>query len=85
MPKVADKWNDLAIQFEFDEDGSQIRIIHRDHAIHGVEECCTEAFTLWLRGKGKEHPTWERLICYLEDIERGALAQELREQFSGRE
>ena len=82
---MAHKWEKLAIQFEFDEDGSRIEIIKRDHALHGVERCCTEVFILWLQGKGKEQPTWEGLIRCLEDIEQGTLAQELQEKISGME
>lgn len=80
---MAHKWKELAILLEFDEAGHRIKNIECDHAIHGVERCCTEAFILWLQGKGKEQPTWEGLIRCLEDIEQGTLAQELRDKISG--
>ena len=82
VPKVAHKWEALATEFSFDDDGSKIEIIKRDNIAHGVEQCCFVSCHLWLKGEGQHKPTWKELIRILRAIDSSVLAQELEEKFS---
>ena len=84
IEKVADKWEELAFQFGFDDSGAKVAQIRKNHINSGgVILCCREAFLEWLRGKGRKPPSWRVLIDCLEAIECNVLVENLRRLLPG--
>ena len=82
VPKVAPKWEVLATEFSFDDEGSKLEVIKRDNILYGVERCCSVACHHWLKGEGEHKPTWRELLRVLRAIDYRVLAQDLEERFS---
>ena len=58
---AATKWEELAIEFDFDNDGDEVSRIEYEKKGDG-ERCCRAAMMMWLQGKGRLEPrTWATL------------------------
>lgn len=71
---VAPEWILIGDHLDFDDDGSQLKIIKATYPHDGPVTWCREMFQFWLQGNGKVERTWEGLIGVLEDAHYGELA-----------
>ena len=75
IDRMADIWEDVCTQLDFDEDGTQLSIIDREH--HGdLKACCRAMFKHWLNGNGLPC-TWRTLVELLRDLDKITLAEEI--------
>ena len=80
IPTVAQKWQKLGDQMEFDKSGGKLNCIKEEHQ-GDAEECCRAMFQHWIDGKGEIPCSWRNLIEILEDCEFEELASDLRSAF----
>ena len=77
---MADIWEDVCAQLNFDEDGTQLSIIDREHP-KDLKGCCRAMFKHWLNGNGLPC-TWRTLVELLRDLDRKNLAKEIESALS---
>ena len=80
IPTVAQKWQKLGDQMEFDKSGGKLNRIKEEHQ-GDAEECCRAMFQHWIDGNGEIPCSWRNLIEILEDCEFEELASDLRSAF----
>ena len=81
ITKMAPNWRDLATSMNFDNDGTQLRIIEGKYPGDPVE-CCRAMFQHWLHGNGEQPCTWRKLIELINKGPNRVLAQEIQCVFS---
>ena len=80
IKSVAPIWQDLGDMLDFDDSGSWLSAIEKDH--HGdPEACCRAMFQHWIKGYGLPC-TWRTLIGLLRDLDREVLAEEIKSALS---
>ena len=79
---AATKWEELAIEFDFDDEGHEVSRIKSELNDDG-ERCCREAVMMWLQGKGRLEPrTWATLLGCLIEAEADEAARSVRESMN---
>jgi len=79
---VAARWEDIAINMDFDPTGYMQSAIKANN--HGnVAVCCKATFTTWLEGVGSKQPaTWSMLIQILNECRFKVLAEDVKKALS---
>ena len=84
--RVSDRWEELCILLELDEDGAKLAAIRRDHILQGVEMCCLHAIQYWLKGQGapsQKSVCWDTIITCLQDMGLQGIVRDIKQAFKG--
>ena len=80
IESVAPIWQELCAQLNFDERGSQLSLIEKEHP-GDLKGYCRTIFQHWLDGNGLPC-TWRTLVELLCDLDRKNLAKEIESALS---
>jgi len=75
---LAPKWYDFGDYLDFDPTGEKLDEIKAEGLLEGPTICCRNMFQHWLKGNGRQPPTWEALIELLEDFEQPMLVRQIK-------
>ena len=75
LPELAPEWENFCIAVNFDNTGSTLKIIDKQHR-GSPEDCCREVLVRWL---DKERPTWQQVVNCLNHAKCKQLAKKVEE------
>ena len=75
LPDLAPEWENFCIAVNFDDTGSTLKIIEKQHR-GNPEDCCREVLMRWL---AKERPTWLQVVDCLNRAKCKQLAKKVEE------
>ena len=81
IKSVAPFWQQLGLVMDFDNTGTQLEIIEKQHPMD-PEACCQAVLCHWLKGNGVKPCSWRKLIELIDDCSQEALAKELQAALS---
>ena len=74
---LAADWKEFAVFFDFDKDGSALKLIERDCG--RPEACYQEMMMRWVSGSGEQPASWRTLVRLLREFGRNTLAQDIED------
>ena len=77
---MADIWEDVCTLLDFDEDGTQLSLIEKEHR-GDPKACCRAMFRHWINGNGLPC-TWDTLVQLFRDLDMKNLAEEIESALS---
>ena len=80
---MAPVWKDLGDLLDFDDDGTELDIIDKQHRLD-PKACCRAMFQHWLKGNGKTPHTWRTIVKLIKDADRETLADEIETLFASK-
>ena len=80
IKRLSPNWKGLGDLLDFDDDGTQLRIIEKRYP-NDPEECCRAMFQYWLAGNGVKC-SWSSLIELLKDCDEEVLAKDIEAAFN---
>ena len=75
---LAPNWYDFGVYLDFDPTAEKLDEIKAEGLLEGPTICCRNMFKHWLKGNGRQPPTWEALIELLEDFEQPMLVRQIK-------
>lgn len=81
IKSVAPFWHQLGLLMDFDNTGTQLEIIAKQHPMD-PEACCLAVFQHWMKGNGVKPCSWRKLIELIDDCGQEVLAEEIQAALS---
>ena len=81
IKRMAPHWRQLGFLMDFDETGTQLDIIDKNHPLD-AGACCQAIFQHWVKGNGVRPCSWRKLIEMIDDCDQEALAEEIQTALS---
>ena len=73
---MAPFWRDLGVLLDFDDNGTELDIIAKEHPLD-PKACCRAMFQHWLKGNGITPCSWRTIVELIKDADQETLADEI--------
>ena len=74
IKRMATHWRKIGFLMDFDETGTQLDIIGKNHPFD-AEACCQAVFKHWVKGNGIRPCSWRKLIELIDICDQKILAK----------